>query len=125
MLNFSTREISGVLVIAFETAEDLLPDWQSTGRDQLYREIEGRQNGRVAIDLSEVNYLASSEIGFLVTIKRRIERRNGRLAIFGVSPYLLDIFKTMNLVKLLEIVPDLKSALARLRMEGGTPESAT
>ena len=37
-------------------------------RDWLYKLLESHKDPRFAIDLSEVNYLASSEIGFLVTI---------------------------------------------------------
>ncbi len=114
MLRYSTQELNGILIIAFETVDDLAADWQTGQRDLLYRQIESRADGRVAIDLNDVNYLASSEIGFLVTIKRRLERRQGKLAIYGVSPYLLDIFKTMNLVKLLNIAADFKEAAASL-----------
>ena len=53
---------------------------------------------------SDVNYLASSEIGFLMTIKRRIDRRQGKVVMFGVGAYLLDIFRTMNLTKIIDIV---------------------
>ena len=104
MLNFTTNEVSGVLVIVFEPTDEKNYDWQSTQREWLYKLIETREDARFAIDLSEVNYLASSEIGFLVTIKRRIDRRKGKVVFFGISPYLLEIFQTMNLHKVLEIV---------------------
>lgn len=69
MLKFTTKEVGGVLVIAFEATDDHAADWQSTQRDWLYKLLESHKDPRFAIDLSEVNYLASSEIGFLVTIK--------------------------------------------------------
>src|SRR6516165_1499274 len=99
MLKFTTREVSDVLVLAFEATEDATANWQSTERDWLYKLIESRSDSRFAVDLSQVSYLASSEIGFLMTLKRRIDRRQGRLVFFGVGPYLLDIFQTMNLHK--------------------------
>jgi len=114
MLKFTTREVSGVLVLAFEATDDVVTDWQITQRDWLYKLVEAHPDARFAIDLSGVNYLASSEIGFLVSLKRRIDRRQGRVVIFGVSPYILEIFQTMNLVKILDIVEDLGSALAKL-----------
>ena len=67
MLKFTTEEASGVLVISFEATDENAADWQSTQREWLYKLIESRQDGRFAIDLSDVNYLASSEIGFLMT----------------------------------------------------------
>jgi anti-sigma B factor antagonist len=120
MLKFTTQEASGVLVIAFEATDDLATDWQSTQRDWLYKLIESHKDPRFAIDLSEVNYLASSEIGFLVTIKRRIDRRQGRVVIFGVSPYILEIFQTMNLTKVVDIVDSLAAALNKLSAPAGT-----
>lgn len=114
MLTFTTTETSGVLVVRFEASDDPVADWQSTQRDWLYKLIESRQDPRFAIDLSEVNYLASSEIGFLVTLKRRIERRQGKVVVFGVGPYVREIFRAMNLVRLLDIADNLPSALAKL-----------
>ena len=114
MLKFTTHEINGVLVIAFEATDDPALDWQATQRDWLYKLIESHPGSRFAIDLSDVNYLASSEIGFLVTLKRRIDRRQGQSVIFGAGPYILDLFQTMNLVKILDIVDNLPAALAKL-----------
>src|SRR5271168_1631285 len=114
MLKFTTQDMSGVLVLVFEATDDIALDWQSTQRDWLYKLLESQKDPRFAIDLSDVNYLASSEIGFLVTIKRRIDRRGGRVVFFGIGPYIVEIFQTMNLVKILDIVDNLASAMAKL-----------
>jgi anti-sigma B factor antagonist len=114
MLTFTTREVKGALVIAFEATDDTAADWQSSRREWLYKLIESQSDPRFAIDLTDVNYLASSEIGFLVTIKRRIDRRQGRVVLFGAGPYIMDLFRTMNLVKILDFVDDLPLALAKL-----------
>ena len=114
MLKFTTHEAGGVLIIVFEESDPSSGDWQSTERDWLYKMVESREDGRFAIDLSEVNYLASSEIGFLMTLKRRIDRRHGKFVMFGIGPYLLDIFRTMNLTKIIDIVDDLPAAVAKL-----------
>ena len=114
MLKFTTHEVSGVLVVAFEATEEGAFDWQTTQRDWLYKLVETRTDPRFAIDLSDVNYLASSEIGFLVTLKRRIDRRQGRVVLFGVGPYVVELFQTMNLIRILDIVDNLRSALAKL-----------
>jgi anti-sigma B factor antagonist len=114
MLRFTTHEVNGVLVIAFEATDDPALDWQATQRDWLYKLVESHPGSRFAIDLSDVNYLASSEIGFLVTLKRRIDRRQGKVVIFGAGPYILDLFRTMNLVKILDFADNLPEALAKL-----------
>jgi anti-anti-sigma factor len=114
MLNFTTSEAGGVLIIAFEPTEDANYDWQSTQRDWLYKLIESRADPRFAIDLSMVNYLASSEIGFLVTLKRRIDRRAGKVVFFGMSPGLLETFRMTNLHRVLDIVGARNDALVKL-----------
>ena len=114
MLRFTTREVGGVLVLAFEATEDLITDWQVTQRDWLYKLVESHPGARFAIDLSGVNYLASSEIGFLVSLKRRIDRRQGRVVVFGLGPYIVELFQAMNLVRVLDIADNLAAALAKL-----------
>jgi anti-sigma B factor antagonist len=118
MLKFTTQELSGVLVVAFEATDDIASDWQSGQRDWLYKLIESHQDPRFALDLSDVNYLASSEIGFLVTIKRRIDRRKGRVVMFGLGSYIREIFETMNLLKILDVVDSFPSALVKLDAPG-------
>ena len=114
MLKFTTEEVSGVLVVAFEATDEHATDWQFGQRDWLYKLVESHKDPRFAIDLSEVNYLASSEIGFLVTLKRRIDRRQGKVVFFGIGPYILEIFQTMNLVRILDIVDTLSAAMTKL-----------
>jgi anti-sigma B factor antagonist len=114
MLKFTTQDVSGVLVITFEATDDHTTDWQFSQRDWLYKLVESHSDSRFAIDLSEVNYLASSEIGFLVTLKRRIDRRQGKVVFFGIGPYILEIFQTMNLNRILDIVETQSAAMTKL-----------
>jgi anti-sigma B factor antagonist len=114
MLKFTTHEVSGVLVVTFEATDEHATDWQFSQRDWLYKLVESHKDSRFAVDLSEVNYLASSEIGFLVTLKRRIDRRQGKVVFFGIGPYILEIFNTMNLTRILEIVDTLSAAMIKL-----------
>ena len=114
MLSFTTNEMKGVLVVAFEATEESATDWQMSQRDWLYKLIESHPGSRFALDLTEVNYLASSEIGFLVTLKRRIDRRQGKVVLFGAGAYVSDLFQTMNLTRIFDITDSLPSALAKL-----------
>ncbi len=114
MLSFTTNEVKGVLVVAFEATEDGATDWQTGQRDWLYKRIESHPGSRFAIDLGDVNYLASSDIGFLVTLKRRIDRRQGKVVVFGAQPYVADLFRTMNLTRFLDLVDSFPEALTKL-----------
>lgn len=116
MLSFTTNETRGVLIVAFEANDETVTDWQSSQRDWLYKLIESHPGSRFAIDLSDVNYLASSEIGFLVTLKRRIDRRQGKVVMFGAGSYITDLFQTMNLTRFFEMADSLPSALIKLEV---------
>ncbi|WP_337174520.1 STAS domain-containing protein [Paludisphaera sp.] len=115
MLNFTTSEVGGVMIVSFEAVDEENMDWQFSRRDWLYKTIESREDGRFALDLTDIGYLASSEIGFLVTLKRRVDRRKGRLVLYGATPYVLDIFRTMNIQKFLDMVESRGAALAKLK----------
>jgi anti-sigma B factor antagonist len=114
MLSFTTTAVKGVLVISFEASDDGAMDWQSSQRDWLYKLIESHPDSRFAVDLTDVHYLASSEIGFLVTLKRRIDRRQGKVVMFGAGDYVLNLFTTMNLTRIFDLAESLPAALAKL-----------
>ena len=114
MLKFTTEDASGVLFVAFEATDEHASDWQFGQRDWLYKLVESHKDSRFAIDLSDVDYLQSSEIGFLVTLKRRIDRRQGKVVFFGIGPYIHEIFQTMNLVRILDIVDTRTAAVLKL-----------
>lgn len=112
MLTYISHESSGVLVLTAEKcAED---ESQLSQREWLYKLIESREDPWFAIDLGEIEYMSSSEIGFLITLKRRIDTRKGKVVLFGVDSFIQDIFRTMRLDKLFLFADDLNGALAKL-----------
>src|SRR5690349_11498427 len=112
MLTYISHESSGVLILTAEKcAEGEAPLSQ---REWLYKTIESREDPRFAIDLGEIDYMSSSEIGFLITLKRRIDARKGKVVLFGVDSFIFDLFRTMRLDKLFLFADDLSGALARL-----------
>ncbi len=120
MLSFETSEWSGVLVVAFEDREESRDERQSNQRQWLYHLIEERTDPRFAFDLRAVTYLTSSDIGFLITLRRRITGRQGQLVLFAVDPHLIDLLRTMKLYPLFEFATDLAEAMTRL----GPPASS-
>lgn len=74
----------------------------------------GSANNRVALDLSTVTVLGSMGLGMLVTLTKRCRDGGGRLAIFGVTPSLLDLIKLTKLDKFLIITKDFDSAVAKI-----------
>lgn len=114
MLSFETSESGGVLIVAFEDKEESIENRQASQRQTLYLTIESQPDPRFAFDLGGVRYLTSSDIGFLITLRRRIATRKGKVVLFAVDPYLVDVLHTMKLHSLFEFAADRREALARL-----------
>lgn len=114
MLSFETTESGGALIVAFEDKEDSIENRQAADRQALYMSIESQSDPRFAFDLGGVRYLTSSDIGFLITLRRRIAARKGKVILFSVDPYLVDVLHTMKLHSLFEFAENRREALARL-----------
>src|SRR5262245_44597424 len=114
MLSFETSETGGVTVVTFEDTGEAADNRTTANRQALYQTIESQSDPRFAFDLGAIHYLASSDIGFLLTLKRRVTARKGRVILFSVDPYLLDVLHTMKLHSLFEYAANLREALAAL-----------
>ncbi len=65
---------------------------------------------RVAVDMSEVSFMASAGIGALVNLYQQAKKGGGKLVVFGLSDQLTEVLKISRLDKLFPIKPDLESA---------------
>lgn len=114
MLSCTTHENHGVLIITVEDAPAGGEDRIAGERETLYNTIKTRDDGRFAIDLGLLNYISSADIGFLIGMRQRVDRRKGKLVLFSVDPYILDTLATMKFLQLFVIAADLPDALSRL-----------
>ena len=110
MLNYSGHEADGVLVFTVEEGE--IGEHSTTQREWLYTTIETREDPRFIIDLEAVTYMASADIGLLITLKRRIDSRKGKVAIVHVDPFIYDVLRTMRIDKLFTITQSMAEAVA-------------
>ena len=112
MLSYSGHESGGLMVITVEEA--VAGDGMPSQREWLYKTVESRDDPRFVLDLSAITYMASSDIGVLITLKRRIDTRKGKLVLTRVDPYIVDTLRTMRIDKLFTVVPDMPAAVAAL-----------
>jgi anti-anti-sigma factor len=63
------------------------------------------------LHFGNVESMTSAMAGKLVGLHRRVEELGGRLALCEVGPFLMEIFKILNLPRLIDIYPDEQSAL--------------
>ena len=66
---------------------------------------------RLALDMTNVTFLTSAGIGTLVSLHKACASGKGKLAVFGLSPQLLELLKLTRLDKLFIIRPDQASAV--------------
>ena len=107
-------EKDGVLVIKLEDGESLNEGQAVALRQALYTALEAASQPRVAIDLSEVDYVTSTGIALLIGTKRRVEAKQGRLVLHGLRPGIHELFSMMKLVNLFEIADDEAGAMGLL-----------
>jgi anti-anti-sigma factor len=69
----------------------------------------GRFN--VALDMSRVDYLDSSFLGILIWSMKNVRQRGGDLALFGLSPYVQEVFRITRLEGCFSIAKDQDEAL--------------
>ena len=117
MLNCSTHEVAGVLVITLEEGVETLDDRGSSHRELLYKLVQTREDGRFAVDLGRLEFMSSADFGFMISLRKRVGMRNGKLILFDVDPFIRDTLASMKLISLFTIADDLTEALALLPPE--------
>jgi anti-anti-sigma factor len=114
MLNSTTHDVGGVMVITLEDAGDVPDDRQPSQRETLYKLVQASEDPRFAVDLGRLEYMSSADFGFLISLKRRVDAKKGKLVLFDVDPFIIDALKTMKLLSLFPIAEDLSGALLLL-----------
>jgi anti-anti-sigma factor len=61
---------------------------------------------RLLLDLSAVEFLTSTMLGFLVSVHRKLRDAGGSLAVHGVSADLYEVFETAHLNQVFEVRPE-------------------
>jgi len=79
-------------------------------KDSVEKNISGKE--KVIFDMSELEYIDSAGIGFIVgTLKKlKLENSDYSLAICGLNEYLAGIFKLISFSKLIPILDNLNEA---------------
>ena len=72
-------------------------------RDHVASLVE-RPSPRLALDLSQVEFMDSSSLGMLVTCLKRVRERDGRLILAGVSGSPMKVLSLTGLDRVFELV---------------------
>lgn len=84
-------------------------------RQVVYGAVESRELPKVAIDLDAIDYISSTGIALLIGLKRRVEIRQGRLALIRLHGDVRELFGVMKLLDLFDTFDDREQAFQFLR----------
>ncbi len=79
---------------------------------EMYAVVEASPGVRLIVDFDGVQYLSSSALGKLISLKRKIEETSGTLKMCRIKPEIMEVFRITRLDTIFDIYPDLDSALA-------------
>ena len=103
---------SGVLIVRLkgpsleeQDARSILSDLQAHAPEW---------NWRVAIDMNNVEFLASSGIGSLINFHRTCAGADGNMAMFGVNDNIQGVFKVTKMHKFFTMAKDQAQAIKKL-----------
>ena len=108
------EEQSDVLVVKFTMK--MLNDEENIEQlgQELFSLVEQYNRMKLAVDMSQVEYLTSSVLGKLITLHRKLHRLQGRLALFGLTEGVAGILRTSKLLTYFTVAGDKDSAVAQL-----------
>jgi anti-sigma B factor antagonist len=67
--------------------------------------------GGWVFDLSQLTYMGSAALGLLVNLRQQVKQGGGRVALCGLSPRLVQIFRTCCMERLFVIKPGRAEAM--------------
>ena len=81
---------------------------------ELYHLVEDRNHKKVVLDFSNVQFLSSSALGVLITLKKKSDAIKGKVLICSMRDELMKVFKITKLNKMFEFYEDEEKALTSL-----------
>ncbi|MCK4660144.1 MAG: STAS domain-containing protein [Phycisphaerae bacterium] len=110
--DLDTRQFEDVAVAAIKSSS--LLDTISIHHlgESLFELVEKRNAKRIVLDFSSVKFLASSGLGMLLNLRKKVSAAGGVVVICGLRPELLKVFTITNLDRLFEFFDTQEQALA-------------
>jgi len=109
-------EDAGQAVVARFTRPQLSEDenLEQMGQELLSL-IDQYQCRQLVLSLEFVDYITSAALGKLITLHRRMHRKEGRLVLCGAHGTVADVLKTSRLHDYFTLAPDTQQALSLLQ----------
>lgn len=79
---------------------------------EMYAVVESSPGIELIVDFEGVEYLSSSALGKLITLKRKVEEASGTLKMCRIKPEIMEVFRITKLDTIFDIYSDLDAAMA-------------
>ncbi len=80
--------------------------------DELYNLVDNKAVRKMVLDFGKVQFLSSSALGVLITLRKKAEAIKARIIICGMRPELMKVFKITRLDKMFEFKDTEEQALS-------------
>ena len=80
--------------------------------NEMYAIVEGDQGIKLVVDFDGVQFLSSSALGKLITLKRKVEEVSGTMRMCRIKPEIMEVFRITKLDTIFDIHPTLDAAMA-------------
>ena len=108
------EEKDGVSIIRFKESDILDQiNIQEIG-DEMNKIVEATPGIKLVVDFKGVEYLSSTALGKLITLKRRVDSKSGELRLCNIKESILEVFSITKLDTIFTIKPTLQEAVADL-----------
>ncbi|MDX9753635.1 MAG: STAS domain-containing protein [bacterium] len=107
-MRLNRTDLDTVTIFSFEDDDQIRdPEFMRMAVDALQK--ENRIN--ILFDFSNIHYISSSVLGFLITAYRELEARGGRLKLVNVQPSVANVLEITRLNRVLEMFNDKETAI--------------
>ena len=74
--------------------------------------VLGAGTPRLAIDMTKLDYISSAGLRVLLVVAKKVQQAKGKVALFGLSPNVREVFTVSGFDTIFSIVPDSAAAVA-------------
>lgn len=81
-------------------------------QEELAVVVDKQAVGNLLLSFKNVEHLSSAALGMLITLKKKVEEKKGRLKLSDINPQIFEVFKITRLNKIFDIHPSQEKARA-------------
>jgi len=106
------KDLAGISLVQFADRKILDELCIHEIQEELSRLVDSKDSGDLLLSFSNVEHLSSAALGMLITLKKKVEEKKGRLKLSDINPQIYEVFKITRLNRIFDIHPTIDKARA-------------